>query len=249
MPYFTKLSSDRHRISRASVRTSRLVAVTPFDAPGEWLRCALHAHTTNSDGELAPDVARPALRLGRLRRPRDHRPLGADRRAVHAGPARDPLGGAERDRADPRGRRPRARPRARGRPGRARDRVRAAAGGRLAGCSRTAACPTSPTPTGAACASTSGRRARGSLGIEVWNTGCELELGRGDASLHWDEALERGRCFFALATDDSHHPGYDSGFAWTWVRARGADAGRRARRAARRARSTARPGRGSTRSR
>ena len=22
-----------------------------------------------------------------------------------------------------------------------------------------------------------------------------------------------------LATDDSHHPGYDSGFAWTWVRA------------------------------
>ena len=24
---------------------------------------------------------------------------------------------------------------------------------------------------------------------------------------------------FALATDDSHHPGYDSGFAWTMVRA------------------------------
>ena len=59
----------------------------------------------------------------------------------------------------------------------------------------------------------------GLLGIEVWNTGCELELGRGDSSLHWDEALERGRSFFALATDDSHHPGYDSGFAWTWVRA------------------------------
>jgi hypothetical protein len=38
--------------------------------------------------------------------------------------------------------------------------------------------------------------------------------------LHWDEALEGGRCFYALATDDSHHPGYDSGFAWTWVRAR-----------------------------
>ena len=50
--------------------------------------------------------------------------------------------------------------------------------------------------------------------------GCELELGRGDASIHWDEALEHGRPFFALATDDSHHPGYDSGFAWTWVRAR-----------------------------
>jgi hypothetical protein len=59
----------------------------------------------------------------------------------------------------------------------------------------------------------------GLLGIEVWNTGCELEIGRGDSTIHWDEALERGRGFFALATDDSHHPGFDSGFAWTMVRA------------------------------
>jgi hypothetical protein len=28
---------------------------SPFGAGGEWLRCALHAHTTNSDGELAPE--------------------------------------------------------------------------------------------------------------------------------------------------------------------------------------------------
>src|SRR5256885_1555000 len=27
----------------------------PFAADGAWLRCALHAHTTNSDGELPPD--------------------------------------------------------------------------------------------------------------------------------------------------------------------------------------------------
>jgi hypothetical protein len=59
----------------------------------------------------------------------------------------------------------------------------------------------------------------GLLGLEVWNSGCELELGRGDASLHWDEALELGANLQGLATDDSHHPGYDSGFAWTWVRA------------------------------
>ena len=26
----------------------------PWSSPGSWLRCALHAHTTNSDGELAP---------------------------------------------------------------------------------------------------------------------------------------------------------------------------------------------------
>jgi hypothetical protein len=59
----------------------------------------------------------------------------------------------------------------------------------------------------------------GLAGIEVWNAGCELEVGRGDSSLHWDEALEGGKNVFALATDDSHHPGFDSGFAWTWVRA------------------------------
>jgi hypothetical protein len=59
----------------------------------------------------------------------------------------------------------------------------------------------------------------GLVGLEVWNAGCELEIGRGDSSLHWDEALERGRSLFALATDDSHNPGYDSGFAWTMVRA------------------------------
>src|SRR5690348_1684560 len=30
--------------------------MSPFDAPGDWLRCALHAHTTNSDGELPPEM-------------------------------------------------------------------------------------------------------------------------------------------------------------------------------------------------
>src|ERR1051325_6191443 len=29
--------------------------MTVFDAPGAWLRCALHAHSTNSDGELQPE--------------------------------------------------------------------------------------------------------------------------------------------------------------------------------------------------
>ena len=30
--------------------------MTPFEGDGVWLRCALHAHTTNSDGELSPDM-------------------------------------------------------------------------------------------------------------------------------------------------------------------------------------------------
>ena len=54
-------------------------------------------------------------------------------------------------------------------------------------------------------------------GIEVFNAGCELEVGRGLSAVHWDELLEAGRLCPALATDDSHHPGFDSDFAWTWL--------------------------------
>ena len=97
-------------------RMDMVERMTPFEAAGDWLRCALHAHTTNSDGELAAGVPRPALRLGRLRRPRDHRSLGADGRAVHASAARDPVHRAERGRRRGGGR-PRPRPRGRGRPG------------------------------------------------------------------------------------------------------------------------------------
>ncbi len=56
-------------------------------------------------------------------------------------------------------------------------------------------------------------------GIEVYNAGCELEVGRGLSAVHWDELAESGTLCPALAADDSHHPGFDSGFAWTWVRA------------------------------
>jgi hypothetical protein len=57
------------------------------------------------------------------------------------------------------------------------------------------------------------------LGIEIYNAGCELEIARGLSAVHWDELLGAGRMCTALATDDSHHPGFDSGHAWTWVRA------------------------------
>jgi hypothetical protein len=37
----------------------------PWAADGTWLRCALHAHTTRSDGELAPKhLARHYERAG-----------------------------------------------------------------------------------------------------------------------------------------------------------------------------------------
>ena len=61
----------------------------------------------------------------------------------------------------------------------------------------------------------------GLLGLEVYNAACELEVGRGLASVHWDDVLETdGRPWLGIAADDSHHPGFDSSFAWTSVRAR-----------------------------
>src|SRR5436190_2869396 len=46
----------RTGLSPAVHRSDRVAVVTPFQGAGVWLRCALHAHTTNSDGELAPDM-------------------------------------------------------------------------------------------------------------------------------------------------------------------------------------------------
>ena len=60
---------------------------------------------------------------------------------------------------------------------------------------------------------------RASSGIEVYNAGCELEVGRGLSSVHWDDVLETGRLCFGIAADDSHHPGFDSDHAWVWARA------------------------------
>jgi hypothetical protein len=191
--------------------------MSPFDAEGRWLRCALHAHTTNSDGELGPDklvrhyewagydVLATTDHWVRTDEPSTGRLLvipstelnavvgdDEDAHVLALGVETDPVAPAA-------GFEPLA------------DVVAwIVANGGLPYLAHTY---------------WSGLRTEqwwdtdGLLGIEVWNTGCELELGRGDSSLHWDEALEQGRSLQALATDDSHHPGYDSGYAWTWVRA------------------------------
>ena len=189
-----------------------------FDASGEWFRCALHAHTTNSDGELAPEF---------LVRHYDwagydvlaitdhwHRTVEASTRGLLVIPstelnARCPTMHDDAHvlalglQADP------ELPEGEFAPLQEVVDWIAANGG----------LPFLAHTYWSGLASELWWETEGLLGIEVWNSGCELELGRGDASLHWDEALERGRNLFALATDDSHNPGYDSGFAWTWVRA------------------------------
>src|SRR3954451_15564696 len=45
----------RRRFQRGSVRLAHMQPLrNPFDTDGLGLRCALHAHTTESDGELPP---------------------------------------------------------------------------------------------------------------------------------------------------------------------------------------------------
>jgi len=46
---------------------------------------------------------------------------------------------------------------------------------------------------------------RGHLGVEVYNTTCDLEIGRGYSSVHWDDLLCLGRRTMGFAVDDAHH--------------------------------------------
>jgi hypothetical protein len=56
-------------------------------------------------------------------------------------------------------------------------------------------------------------------GIEVYNAGSELMQGSGLSAVHWDDILHRGGTCFGIACDDCHYPGQDSRLAWTMVRA------------------------------
>ena len=185
---------------------------------GEWLRCALHAHTTNSDGELPPDKL-----------VRHYEWAGFDVLAITDHWVRTDERSTRRLLVIPS------------------TELNAQAGGPehdahvlALGVAADPEIPSDefgPLPETVAWVEEHGgvpylahtywsglrteqfEECAGLVGIEVWNAGCELELGRGDSSLHWDEALERGRLLYAIAADDSHHPGYDSALAWTWVRA------------------------------
>jgi hypothetical protein len=192
--------------------------VIPFEGEGVWLRCALHAHTTNSDGELAPDMlvrhfewseydvlaltdhwVRTVERSTRKLLVIPSTELNA--RAGETGDDAHVLAlGVEADPEPPDGEFEPL------------DTV-------VSWISEHGGLPYLAHTYWSGLRTEQWIGCEGLLGLEVWNSGCELEIGRGDSSVHWDEALELGRPLQGLATDDSHHPGYDSGFAWTMVRA------------------------------
>jgi hypothetical protein len=194
--------------------------VDPWAAPGTWLRCALHAHTTRSDGELEPDALAAhyeragfdVLAITDHGRVTDARtsggllvvpsaelncvlPEGRDGHVLALG-----IAAGEDELEEIRSALPTL--------------AELAAWIKAHGGVAYLAHPYwTGIPAGAL------ELPEDVTGIEVFNAGCELECGRGLAGVHWDELLVAGRTCPALATDDTHHPGFDSGFAWTWVRA------------------------------
>jgi hypothetical protein len=60
----------------------------------------------------------------------------------------------------------------------------------------------------------------GVAAIEVYNAGCEIEQGRGNSAQYWDALLTSGVRVNAIATDDHHLPGFNAFHGWTMVKAR-----------------------------
>jgi hypothetical protein len=190
----------------------------PFDSPGAWLRCALHAHTTNSDGALPPeklvehyewagfDVLAITDHWIRTLAPSTERLLvlpgtELDARIDGKGDAHVLGVGVDADPPAVEAKLPTLDEAARW--------VRDAGG-----------LPFLAHTYWSGLRSEAFEACADIAGLEVYNAACELDVGRGLAALHWDEVLERKRTFFGLATDDTHHPGFDSSLAWVWARCR-----------------------------
>jgi hypothetical protein len=188
-----------------------------FAADRTWLRCALHAHTTESDGDLAPsdlvhfyeesgfDVLAITDHWVRTEPPPAERllvipsselscvaPEDADCHLLAFGIGGDPLEFV-----------------------RSRPNLDEAA--RWVADHGGVAYLAHPYWSGLEPAAV--RLPGGISGIEVYNAGCELETGRGLATVHWDALLERGESCLGIASDDTHHGRCDSLFAWVYVAA------------------------------
>ncbi len=59
----------------------------------------------------------------------------------------------------------------------------------------------------------------GYAGMEVYNSGCELGIGKGYNDVHWQQLLEKGHILSGVATDDVHNT-QNVGLAWTMIKAK-----------------------------
>jgi hypothetical protein len=198
---------------------SEAVAVAPFDGvDGVWLRCALHTHTTNSDGWLTPEMLR-----------RYHVAGGYDVLAItdHDGFTPEPpgdddlivIGGTEISLRSPKSDGPLhlLGIGITGMPEAAIDSSLAAA------CDAVTAAggiPFVAHPVWSGLLTDEVEGIERAAGIEVYNSGCDVEQGRGPNDVHWDLWLSRGLVLGGIATDDLHLPGYEAFRGWTMVHAR-----------------------------
>ncbi len=61
----------------------------------------------------------------------------------------------------------------------------------------------------------------GIAGLEVYNTNTEVDVAKGDGSVHWDDCLSARKPLYGVANDDTHWRMGDAGRAWTMLRADG----------------------------
>jgi hypothetical protein len=188
--------------------------ILPPDGNGVWLRCQLHAHTTNSDGEASPSelcdhYAAAGFHVLAIT---DHWELTVPQRDdLVIIPASElscrascPSGEAEALALGigslPRPREPFADLEA----------MAAwvtAAGGAAFLCH----------PYWSGLTADDILQAPSLAGVEVWNGSSEVLQGNGLSTVHWDGVLQQGRLLPGVATDDCHSPGQDSRLGWTWV--------------------------------
>jgi hypothetical protein len=190
---------------------------SPWESDGEWLRCQLHAHTTNSDGEPTPEglvehYARAGYDVLAIT---DHWHVT---RFEHEGilvlPSAELSGRieGELEEADVLAYGIDELPEARERfPSIAEAAGWIVAAGGVAYLAH---------PYWSALSAEHYLEAPALSGIEVFNGGSEQQQGNGLSVVHWDAILATGRVCHGIATDDSHYAGQDSRLAWTMVKAR-----------------------------
>ena len=228
-----------HAIGEArpdDVEAPAVEGVNPFALPGEWLKCALHTHSTGSDGTLSPghlvqayeeagfDVVAitdhwrltevpstervltiPSAELGwdiaNPRYPRQSAEFlvyGIDHLPEDPGGNRDNWYTNEDENYE------------------VRTFADLTAGSAWAATMDAVVYVAHPYWTQLSVDDLAAQE--GFVGLEVFNGASELECGRGDSSVWWDELLGRGRPTFGIATDDQHYPLYELATGWTMVR-------------------------------
>jgi len=174
-----------------------------WQAPGNWYKGNLHTHTTNSDGDLAPEVMIARYqeagydflalsdhnRLTRAKAISAKPFLLIDGEEITAGHSE--IGGEIHfvafnlvERIDPR---------AYGGPQEILDAVRAQGGEVVVS-----------HPYWSGLTVNELLRLDGFLGIEIYNASCALSIGKGHSLAQWDDLLVRGRRVMGFAHDDSH---------------------------------------------